>query len=181
MSKSIPELLILILAVAPISAQSEVQMSAVTNYSLEQAQKKLAKIYFNKVWGYLEQTDRSPEDDEAMLHAVHTSCYLWMQVGTPLNHQRGEWQIARVYSVLGLADSALRHANRCLELTQTHRELMQDFDIAFAYECVARANAIAGNVEMANKYITLAEAAANEIKDKDDRKVFMDDFNGEPW
>ncbi len=156
-------------------------MSDATNYSLEQAQNKLAKIYFNKVWDYLEQTDRSPADDEAMVHAVHTSCYLWMQIGTPLNHQRGEWQVARVYSVLGLADSALRHANRCLELTQKHQELMQDFDIAFAYECVARANAIAGNAETANKYISLAEAAGEEIKDKDDRKVFIDDFNGGPW
>lgn len=152
-----------------------------TTYSMQQAQEKLAKMYFNSVWDLLEKTDRTPEDDEAMIHATHASCYLWMQVGTPVNHQRGEWQVARVYTILGHFAAALRHANCCLELTDKHLELMQDFDIAFAYECVARANAIAGNRQVATKYIEFAEQAGQDIKDPDDRKVFFDNFNSGLW
>jgi hypothetical protein len=98
-----------------------------------------------------------------------------------VNHQRGEWQIARVYTVLGLADMALRHANRCMELTHQHANEMADFDWAFAYECVARANAVAGNRVEAIKHIGLAQKAGEAIKDEEDRKVFFDGFNGGNW
>ncbi len=152
-----------------------------TTYSLQQAQKKLAKMYFNSVWDLMEKTDRTPEDDEVMIHAAHASCYLWMQVGTAVNHQRGEWQVARVYTILGHYAAALRHANRCLELTVQNPDQMQDYDQAFAYECVARANAIAGNRQVAQKYIELAEEAEEEIKGDEDRKVFVDDFNAGEW
>lgn len=151
------------------------------NDGLKQAQEKLAKMYFNSVWELIEKPSRTPEEDEAMIHAAHASCYLWMQIGTPVNHQRGEWQVARVYTLLGHYAAALRHANRCLELTDRHPELMQDFDIAFAYECVARANAIAGNRQVAKKYIELAEQAGQDIKDSEDRKVFFDNFNSGLW
>jgi len=174
----------LIIACLPLTihTQQEGTMSTdETTYSMQQAQEKLAKMYFNSVWDLLEKTDRTPEDDEAMIHAAHASCYLWMQVGTPVNHQRGEWQVARVYTILGHYAAALRHANCCLELTDKHPELMQDFDIAFAYECVARANAIAGNRQVATKYIELAEQAGQDIKDPDDRKVFFDNFNSGLW
>lgn len=152
-----------------------------TNDGLKETQEKLAKMYFNSVWDLMEKSSRTPEDDEVMIHAAHASCYLWMQIGTPVNHQRGEWQVARVYTILGHYAAALRHANRCLELTDRRPELMQDFDIAFAYECVSRANAIAGNRQVAQKYIELAEQAGQDIKNSDDRKLFLDAFNGGDW
>ncbi len=152
-----------------------------TNDGLKETQEKLAKMYFNSVGDLMEKSSRTPEEDEVMIHAAHTSCYLWMQIGTRVNHQRGEWQVARVYTILGHFAAALSHANRCLELTDRHQEQMQDFDIAFAYECVARANAIAGNRQVAKKYIGLAEQAGQDIKDSDDHKVFFDSFNSGMW
>jgi hypothetical protein len=98
-----------------------------------------------------------------------------------VNHQRGEWLIARVYTVLGLADMALRHANRCMELTHQHANEMADFDWAFAYECVARAHAIAGNRAEAVKHIELAQKAGEAIKEEEDRQVFFTGFNGGNW
>ncbi len=162
--------------------KKENNMADSTNsYTLAEAQEKLAKKYFNHVWDLMEKPDRTPADDEAMVHAVHASCFLWMQVGTPLHQQRGEWQVARVYSLLNHGESALRHARRCMELTEKHPDLMTDFDLAFANECLARAHAISGNKTEAEKFIALAEKAGELIKDKDDRKVFFDDFNGGPW
>jgi hypothetical protein len=83
--------------------------------------------------------------------------------------------------VLGLGDAALHHAQRCLELTQTHADLMQDFDHAYAYEAVARANAIAGNRDQALKYIQLAQEAAEAIAGQEDKDYFLGDFNGGNW
>ena len=58
---------------------------------------------------------------------------------------------------------------------------MADFDVAFAYECVARANAIAGNRDVALRYARLAEQAGQAIVDEEDRRIFLDDFYGGEW
>lgn len=156
-------------------------MSEDKTYTEAEAHRFFAINLNGKVWDLLDKPVRTKQEDELMIYAAHASCYHWLQAGTGLNHQRGEWMIARVYSVLGLADPALHHANRCLELTEEYATLIEDFDLAFAYEGVARANAIAGNREIALKYIQLAERAGQKIEDEDNRKIFFDDFNGGNW
>jgi tetratricopeptide (TPR) repeat protein len=150
-------------------------------YTEAEAQRFFAIQFNGKTWDLLDKPDRTREEDELMIHSAHASCRHWLEVGTGLHHQRGEWLIARVYSVLGLADAALRHASRCLELTETYSDLMADFDQAYAYEGLARANAVAGKREEALKYVALAEEAGENIAGEQDRKIFMDDFNSGNW
>jgi hypothetical protein len=116
-----------------------------------------------------------------MLHASHASLYHWLQVGTGLHHQRGAWLISRVQTVLGNGDEAIRYANRCLELTKDYSDLMEDFDFAFAYKAAARANALAGNIEEAKKFIGLARSAGEAIKNDEDRTIFLKEFEGGEW
>src|SRR3712207_382671 len=78
-----------------------------------QARRRLAADLFNTVWSLLERTDRTQADDDTMLHAAHASRYHWGQVGEPVNLARGEWQVSRVYAVLGRAEPARYHAQRC--------------------------------------------------------------------
>ena len=89
--------------------------------------------------------------------------------------------IAHVYTVLGDAGSAIKHAQRCLEITETHKDQMQDFDIAYAYEGMARANALAGDAETAKKYLELAKAAGEDIADAEDNEWFVGDLAGGDW
>jgi len=156
-------------------------MSEEKTYTESEAQRFFAVRFHGKVWELLEKPDRTKQEDELMIHTAHASCCHWLTAGTGVHHQRGEWLIARVYSVLGIAEAALRHANRCLELTQQYADLMEDFDWAFAYECVARANAVAGNRDEALKYVKLAQKASEVIKGEQDRKIFIADFNGGNW
>ena len=116
-----------------------------------------------------------------MVHAAHSSCMHWLQAGTPTHHQRGEWLISRVYSVLGYTDDALRHARTCLELTKTHPDMMEDFDWAFAYEAVARASALAGKMKKAKKYHALAKQAGETIEGEENKRIFVGDFEGGDW
>ena len=67
---------------------------------------------------------------------------------------RGEWQVSRVYAVLNRPEPALWHARRCLDLCQQHG--IGDFDLAFGYEAMGRAHAIAGQHEAAASYLQLA-------------------------
>ena len=150
-------------------------------YKEAEAHRFFAAKLNGEVWGLLEKPDRSKEEAALMIHTAHASCCHWLKVGTGLHHQRGEWLIARVYSELGMGESALWHARRCQELTDAYAELMEDFDRAYAHECVARANAVAGNREQALRMIELAQGAGQAIEDEENRKIFFGDLKSGNW
>jgi hypothetical protein len=156
-------------------------MTEEKRYTEEEAHRFFAVHYNGLTWQLLYKAERTKEEAELMVLSAQASCRHWLEVGTGLHHQRGEWLIARVYAVLELAEASLRHANRCLELTKEYADLMEDFDRAFAYEGVARANAIAGDRGEALRYITLAEEAGQAIADEENRKLFFDDLGGGNW
>ena len=93
-----------------------------------------------------------------------------------MNEQRGEWLIARVYATLGHADSALYHAQRCRAITEEHPDEMKDFDIAYAFEGLARACALAGRADDAARCKKRAREAGDAIADAEDRKIFDGDY-----
>jgi hypothetical protein len=156
-------------------------MDETKNFTLEEAHLHFAKTLNGMVWELLQKTERSKVEGEQMVHAAHASCYHWLVAGTGLHHQRAEWLIAHVYTELGQTDSALRHALRCLELTREFADLMKDFDLAYAYEAVARANALAGNRDEAARYLQLARESGQAIADSEDKSTFLGDFEGGDW
>ena len=156
-------------------------MSEEKTYTESEAHRHFAAKLNGRVWALLEKADRSRAEEEIMLHSAHASCCHWLKVGTGLHHQRAEWLIARVYSELGLSEAALRHANRCRELTQEHADLMEDFDRAYALEAMARANAVAGNRGEALEFLQRAEAVGQAIADDQGKQFFLGDLNGGDW
>jgi hypothetical protein len=145
---------------------------------------KFAKQCFNKTWELLDKKDRSPEEDNEMIHTVHASRYHWgvlvaKQMGTALNLQRGEWQVARVYTLLEREEPALHHANICLKLTLEND--IGDFDLGFAYEAMARASALSGNKADKNNYLKMAKEAGEKIKDEGDRDYFFEELSSGKW
>jgi tetratricopeptide (TPR) repeat protein len=115
-----------------------------------------------------------------MIHTAHASRYHWGQVptATPANLARGEWQISRVYTVLGRAEPALHHAARVLDVCQENG--YGDFDLAFAYEALARAHAVAGDTTAAREYTDQALAAAEDITGAEDRELVLADLETIP-
>jgi len=129
---------------------------------------QLAKDLFNLTWDLLDQDERSQQDADRMVHAAHASRYHWGEAGTSLEHERGEWQISRVYAVLGRSEPALYHAQRCLDICQAAG--IADFDLAFAYEALARGHAVAGDRGEAQRYLDLAQGASGGISDEANRE-----------
>jgi len=132
-----------------------------------------------EVWGLLGTMDRTSDQDEAMVRAAYASAYHWARAArrTPANEARGEWMVSHVHAVLGRADVAQHHAERCLAVVDAAD--LQDFDRAYAHEALARAAAVAGRVDEARQQ--RAAAAAVPIADEEDRKIFVDDLASEPW
>ena len=141
--------------------------------------RKLAATFFNETWRLLNLTDRSEEQDAQMIHCAHASRMHWELVGNSRNRAVGEWQIARVYTLLNRPEPALYHARRCLEHCEA--EDLGDFDIAFAQEAMARAAAAANDRALFEQHFPLAEALGHQIAEEDDRRYFFQDLHSPPW
>jgi hypothetical protein len=153
-------------------------MSDTDHDAIQAYHRKFAVDLFNQVWQLLEKPARTVEDDDQMLHAAHASRYHWGEVGAAVNWARGEWQVSRVYAVLKRPEPALYHARRCLEICQANA--IGDFDLAYAYEALARALALAGSRDECQKYIALAREAGDKIEEKDDKDLFFGDLETVP-
>lgn len=156
-------------------------MSEPVRYTLQEAHEAFAKQINGRVWQLLGQSERTRQEDEEMESAAFASMYHWMQVGTAVHRQRGEWLLSHVYTVLDQAQLALRHAERCLELTEENRELMEDFDFAYAYEGIARARAMGGDTIQARKYLDMAKAAGEKISNAESKEIFNGDLASGDW
>ena len=132
---------------------------------------------FNKTWTLMEKPTRTPEEDDEMIHCAHASAYHWQQVGTRANRARSEWQCSRVHAILGQSELALHHARRCHEIAAANEDgSMEDWDLAGAYEALARAHLTAGHREEAAHWARLGRETTAALADEDERKVFEADF-----
>ena len=134
-----------------------------------------------QTWKLLEKVDRNDNDDKRMLNFAKASLYHWQRSPhfKPLNKQRGEWLISRIYAVLNQGEESLEHANICMNITE--EESLKDFDLAYAYECKARAFATLGDSEKMNDYFVKAKDFGEQIESEKDRKIFLSDLHTEPW
>lgn len=142
--------------------------------------RRLAVDLFNHVWALLRREERTVAEDDEMIHAAHASRHHWAEVGTVVNLARGEWQCSRVYATLGRAEPALHHARRCLELCEAHPADLEEFDLPFAYEALARAHAVAGDRAEAERWAARGRDAARAIDDEDDRRTVLADLDAVP-
>lgn len=139
---------------------------------------RLAASLFNGVWTLLEKPSRTADDDVTMIHMAHASCYHWGRVGTAVNAVRGEWQCSRVYATLGRAEPSVFHAERALAVCKENG--IGDFDLAFCYEALARAHAVAGRPDEAGRWYQLGLEAAKHVAEDDDREILLADLASVP-
>ena len=125
--------------------------------------RQLGVDLFNETWRLM----RSREDDARMVNCAHASAYHWAIAPEckPENRARSAWLLSRVYAVVG-------HAERCFQLCE--RNALGDWDLAFAYEALARASRVAGDQDAVEQYVELARAV--EIREADDRKQLEGDL-----
>ena len=139
-------------------------------------ERQLAADLFNRAWTLMELPARTPEEDDELVDTVHASAYHWLQVGTAANRARSEWQLSRVYVVLDRPEPALHHARRCLAWCEAHPEALEDWDLPFAYEALARAHAVAGEPAEAERYLAKARELGAKIEGEEDRQILEADL-----
>lgn len=143
----------------------------------------------NETWDLLDGTDSRPaitpdapeEVKDRALYGAYASARHWAEVGTAANRARGEYLIARVAVAIGLPDTALRHARKCLALVQSHPGEMADWDIPFAHEALARALAASGDVRAAREHRATAVRLSGEVAGPKDRQILNAELDRGPW
>ena len=137
--------------------------------------RKIAAECFNRTWDYLEQKNRSLDDDQIMLNLAHASRYHWSLIGKPWNFTTGDWQISRVYAALNQPDLALSFAKKALEISEKNNLSER---LISAYEGMARAYAVAKKYPSAEEFINKARQQLRNVSlDPDDLKTYSDQIN----
>lgn len=133
-------------------------------------ERQLGVDLFNGTWRLIESRD----DDELMVHMAHASNYHWVVAPEckPENRARGAWLLSRVYTLVGRPEPALHYAERCFEWCE--RNAIADWDLAFAYEALARVSRLVGDDDAAQSYLELARSV--EIAEDEDRELLEADL-----
>jgi hypothetical protein len=134
--------------------------------------RRLAAELFNHTWTLIDRDRRTRDEDDEMLYSTFASAYHWLRAegAGPEHRARGEWQISRVFAELGRGDEAVVHARRCLDHCREHG--IGDWDLAFAWEALARASRLAGDAVTFHESLARAREAGRDIADADDREHF---------
>ena len=134
-----------------------------------------------QTWNLLMKKKRSEQDDLRMIMFAKSSMYHWKKSTNfqPTNEQRGEWLISRVLSILEKRETALFHAKNTIALTEKHE--LKDFDLAYAYESLARSYAAIKNKDESKIWYKKAKQAGEMISDNKDKEIFNGDLKAGPW
>ena len=88
-----------------------------------------------------------------------------------------------MYSFFVARDRFWSHHRRLLDAVKNDpkQHEFKDFDLGYAYECMARALALCGDKHSARIHKEEAEKAAALIKGEKDKELFVSDLQSEPW
>lgn len=142
---------------------------------LAQWHRTLAPRAFNATWGLLDLENRTREQEEEMIASTFAQRHHWYQVGTARHRSIADWQVSRVFSVLGYAELARRFGERALAVAKDND--LDAFVVGFAHEAIARAAAEVDDLATFEEHVTAARAQLDLIEDAEDRTVLESDLN----
>ena len=162
----------------PIMTNATSETTTATGVELGKAtQRQLGVDLYNSTWTLIEKADRTTAETDEMIHRAHASRWHWARVGEPINLARGEWLCSRVYATLGRGEPALWHARRCVEIDESlPDDARESWDLAAAYEAMARASFAAGDPASGALWKAKATTALEAIAEADDREPIAQDL-----
>lgn len=165
----------------PIVTDTATATRDATSVELDPAtHRQLGVDLYNSTWTLLEKADRTAAETDEMIHRAHASRWHWARaVGVlTINLARGEYLCSRVYATLGRAEPAAWHARRCVEIVESidANEGRETWDLAGAYEAMARAAHVAGDTASTRLWKQKALDVLALVDDVDDRETIAQDL-----
>jgi hypothetical protein len=139
--------------------------------------RRIADELFQYTWSLIERTDRTPDEDADMVNAAHAGRWHWARAeGREPSHLAiAEWQISHVYAIVGRAEPSTHHAQTSLRFCREHQ--LGDYLLAYAYEALARAAAVAGDDIECEKWLEQGWTAAQQVSDAATRERLEADLS----
>jgi ATP/maltotriose-dependent transcriptional regulator MalT len=147
------------------------------SFDLVAANRWFAVECYNRTWALMDNPSRAPSDDEEMIQLALASAWHWTQRPdrTDENASISCWQIARVYTLVGQIENARRYGLMCLAVSQ--REGVAPFYLGYAYEALARVEAVSGNRGKAEEFIAQARRILNQVSDPEEKQMLSADLD----
>jgi len=151
-------------------------MSTPPDFDLASAHRYFSAHCFNRAWDLIDKPDRTPEEDEEMLRLSLAAHWHWTQRDdfTPESASVGYWQTSRIYALLGQVENARRYG--LLSLAASQAGGVSSFYQGYAYEALARAEALAGDQPKMDAYLSEARRLAAAVTKAEDRQALLDDL-----
>jgi hypothetical protein len=140
-------------------------------FDLSRAQRWFAVEFNNEAWDLLELVDRTPQQDELMVHSAHAAARHWTDAGTAINRLRALCLLSCAHYAIGDAFNALRYGQQCEQISSAGCEGQNDFDRATALASLARAQRLADDDVAAINSMRHALDVAVQL-DEEERTIF---------
>jgi hypothetical protein len=141
------------------------------SFDLQNAHRWFAVEFNNRAWDLVESPSRSPEETSQMISAAHAACLHWRAVGGPINELRGQYLLATAYAAAGLELPAVRHAERCLAMSEQLEDEQTPFDRAAVYGSAANSYAAAGDHARAHQHFQKLSELTAKLADADEQTL----------
>ncbi len=148
---------------------------AMSSRETHDCHRRMAAELFNRTWELLELEERTAEQDREMLSAAYGSRFHWRIVGGPTQFSVSDWQVSRVWSLLGDAVLAKEHGKLALEIAEANG--LGPFYRGYAHEALARAAALAGDDEALSHHLAEAEELSLDIRKPNEAELLRDDLD----
>lgn len=151
---------------------------AKTFSSPEEAHRHFSASCFNRTWDLLDLPVRTAAETDEMIQTCLASIWHWSQRADCTDRERsiGAWQASRVYAVAGQGENSLHYAQLAVEYARD----LAPFYLAYAFEALARAEAVLGNREAARLHHDQAATLTAKVTDAADRGLLEADLKNIP-
>ena len=151
-------------------------MSNEPDFDVALGHRKFAAAAFNHCWDFIDMASRTDDDVRQMLDAAHASSWHWRyrEDATAQNRSIADWQLSRVHALAGNGAMALDYGN--LSLVKA-TETALPFFIGYAYEAIARANWVLGNLDDARAALAAAEEQLQLVTADDEISLLRPDLD----
>lgn len=143
-------------------------------FDVSAAHKYFSAENFNRTWELIEKSERTDEENLAMLHNAIASLWHWSQredvSAKPLSV--GYWQVSRVYNIIQQPSLARTYGLQALK----YAENLDPFYKGYAYETLARAEMQCGNRVVMLEYLNKAHSLAQQVTKEEDKQLLLHDL-----
>jgi hypothetical protein len=157
-------------------ATDETKVSNEPEFDALLGHKKFAATAFNHAWDFINLKVRTDEEVRQMLDAAHASSWHWRhrEDATAQNRSIADWQLSRVHALAGNGAISLDYGNLSLDRVI---ETGLPFYMGYAYEAIARANWVLGNLDDARTALASAYECLDQIPTEDQKVLLRPDLD----